>query len=271
MAVEFKPYLLLALHELDHFSVPGVGTFVRRREKARFDPESNKLFPPQEVTELKRGDDMLDAFVQFLVVKTQKPRVEAENLAREIGTTVVQYVQSLVDIELEGFGTIKKGPYNLPVFEPVETDEQVENFGLVPVAIQLGGRKEVKPTPVEPPTPKTTAKPTAKPEAKATPKRVLEPRKAAPAARKKAAPTRAKQPQSASKPRRTLLVVVLIVLAGAMGTLVALNWDRIMGAASSGGTTPAQVEEGSAPGPTPDSAKGDTLKPKKPSAFPSPN
>lgn len=301
MPIEFKPYLLLALHELDHFSVPGVGTFVRRREKARFDPETGQLYPPLEVTELKRGDEMLDAFVGFLEAKTGKPRGEAENLAREIGTTTIQFIQSLVDIELEGFGVLKKGAYNLPAFEPTESDSAFESLGL-PVATVGKLEAVATPPPTKPAATKPAAlpkretkQPVAKPETTApTPAGPKEPTPSKPQADAPAKPDKPtlqprKSPLPPRKPvqrkkRSPLRLVLVLLLAGVLGAgavYTALNWTKVKGmvlgtgtaentgtAAETGPTDPAEPAPDRPTAPADTTPQAPPAGAKKPTAFP---
>ncbi|MDX2062588.1 MAG: hypothetical protein SFY70_05970 [Bacteroidia bacterium] len=256
MALDFKPYLLLALHELDLFSVPGVGTFVRRREKARFDPTTQELHPPIESVELKRGDEAAAAFVRFLVQKTGKPQSEAETLARDIGLTVVQYIQSLVDVELEGFGTLKKGPYNLPIFEPVDLAQSVAAPLLKAVVL--------------PEAPPAAPAPTPEPAAKAPEKRSLAspkgktPTKGGAKPAKKAAP----QPVSPGAKRMRMVMFILVGLS-ALGTVAITQWDTFFG--SDAAASKAPVRDAPAASPPTDTTKTQPVQRKTPSSFPGAN
>jgi hypothetical protein len=100
--------LLLAFRHLDAFSVPSVGTFVRKRVAAQIDHQTKRILPPQERFVMEAGEAQraqLDAFYQRqhgLAV------AEAATLSESVGTWVQATLAETGVIELEGIGKLRK-------------------------------------------------------------------------------------------------------------------------------------------------------------------
>jgi hypothetical protein len=85
-------FLKLACRELELFSLPGVGTFVRKKIPARLDPEKKVLLPPSESIELVSGRfDSTEAFLQLLCEKQDWEKSKAQDVLEEMATDLVVF------------------------------------------------------------------------------------------------------------------------------------------------------------------------------------
>ncbi len=122
--------LMAALKELEEFSIPGVGTFVRMRRNAQIRTDKKIIFPPVSTIQIKKGQTRLNRFYDFLVQHYHISRQEAQAVAKALGEYMQKYLDSIGSIELEGLGVIKKsaGAYKF------DNQKSLFTYGLMPVS-----------------------------------------------------------------------------------------------------------------------------------------
>ncbi len=146
MDIDFLPYLKLALRELDQFSIPGIGTFVREQQQSKIDTARSEIYPPEENIRIEPGEQHLrplrDLFSDKLGIDAQ----QAEHILQSMGKYLIKRLQNPNTLEISGLGRIilrSNGQYE---FEKTTPDPTLKAFGLLPVKI-----------PPPPPKPKESA------------------------------------------------------------------------------------------------------------------
>jgi hypothetical protein len=146
MAVDHKAFLAIAFRELERFSLPGVGTFVRESKPARVDPKTKQLQPPSSYIKLEPGERNLMQLYQYLGDQANLRREQAEKYAQELGHFVKEYTKISGGLELRGVGRITKDATGGIVFEPAMDDPTFSTYALKPVVLP-----ETAPTQEAPP------------------------------------------------------------------------------------------------------------------------
>jgi flagellar basal body-associated protein FliL len=135
MDIDFLPYLKLALRELEKFSIPGIGTFVREQQQSKIDTARSEIYPPEENIRIEPGEQHLrplrDLFSDKLGIDAQ----QAEHILQSMGKYLIKRLQNPNTLEITGLGRIilrSNGQYE---FEKTTPDPTLKAFGLLPVKI----------------------------------------------------------------------------------------------------------------------------------------
>jgi len=135
MENEYIPYLKLALRELERFSVPGLGTFVRESAKAQIDTIKNEIYPPEDKIRIEPGEKYERKLRELLADRLKLDLQSAENLAQGLGKSIVKSLQNRNTIEIQDVGRIiLRGNGNYE-FESASKDPSLQAYGLGPVAM----------------------------------------------------------------------------------------------------------------------------------------
>lgn len=118
MIADHVSTLSQALSELEQFSVPHVGSFIRQVQQARIDPHKNVVFPPYETLIFV---PYTSQYTHHLVEWIQKNRSVqgqvAHQLAEQLGLETFEYLQQFNNLEIPEWGTLKIDESNLICFE----------------------------------------------------------------------------------------------------------------------------------------------------------
>jgi hypothetical protein len=118
MIADHVSTLSQALSELEQFSVPYVGSFIRQVQQARIDPQKNVVFPPYETLIFV---PYTSQYTHHLVEWIQKNRSvqgqTAHQLVEQLGTETFEYLQQFKNLAIPEWGTLKFDENNLICFE----------------------------------------------------------------------------------------------------------------------------------------------------------
>lgn len=118
MIADHVSTLCQALTELEQFSVPHVGSFIRQIQQARIDPQKNVVFPPYETLIFV---PYTSQYTHHLVEWMQKNRSlqssVAHQMAEQLGEETSEYLHQFKNLELPQWGNLKIDENNLICFE----------------------------------------------------------------------------------------------------------------------------------------------------------
>lgn len=127
--------LVAACRELQQFSLPGVGTFVRVQEPARLDPVTRMLHPPRERLQLIAGrQENPEALLGFWVAHYRTTPAEAQREIEQLSEAVVRELKTYFRVDLPTIGQLKRNPDGTYFLELINNDPTLQTFGLRPVA-----------------------------------------------------------------------------------------------------------------------------------------
>ncbi len=213
MEIDPQKSLHAAFLHLDTFSVPGIGTFVRRHIPARIHPETRTIDPPRQRFALETGEAYVARLEDFFLRHYQLTLDKARDMVSQVRSWMVRDLKGKGQLELEGIGVLSLVGGKELKFKPAADAGTFPNpfFGLQAIDIQPG--LQVGRAPKKQP---VAAKKQASAEA-------TEPKKAAAAAavatkapEKKTTPPKAK---TKKKKRSGLWIIPIIILLflGVMG------------------------------------------------------
>lgn len=138
--------LQLAFQQMKEFSVPGIGTFKRRRAMAQIDHQKKRIQPPYEEFVLAEGEGALTAFEQFLGKTFGIAPREAQEFAVATGTYLKADLEQSGLARIEGVGTLQRNDAGEMTFRVEEgmAGQAADFFGLQAVDYTLG--QSSKPT-----------------------------------------------------------------------------------------------------------------------------
>lgn len=142
MSIDHKAFLAIAFRELERFSVPGVGTFVRQAKPASIDPKTRQISPPGSYIQLEEGERHLVQLYQYLADRGSLRREQAEKYAQELGHFVNEYTKISGGLEVKGVGRLTKNAAGRIVFEPAMDDPSFSSYALKPVMLPDAGATE---------------------------------------------------------------------------------------------------------------------------------
>jgi hypothetical protein len=108
MQLDPQQSLQLAFRHLDAFSVPQVGTFVRKRVAAQIDHQSKRILPPHEIFMLEAGEAQVGALEDFYKGYYNLSPVDATGLAAQVGSWVIDTLHVAGVAQIEGIGKLRK-------------------------------------------------------------------------------------------------------------------------------------------------------------------
>ncbi|MCS6905135.1 MAG: hypothetical protein NZ576_07105, partial [Bacteroidia bacterium] len=134
----YESYLLLAFRGLKVFSIPGVGTFVRKNLPAHLDEAHQIIYPPSEYIEfIPNQYQQVNAFVQLLEQSLNIPPHKAQAAADKIGKSLIEYLEKQKEITFPDIGKLKYTSKQELIFEPIASEIHLATFGLSPVSISV--------------------------------------------------------------------------------------------------------------------------------------
>jgi|GEM_PF-5520708 len=118
MIADHVSTLSQALSELEQFSVPYVGSFIRQVQQARIDPQKNVVFPPYEtLIFVPYTSQYTHHLVEWIQKNRSIPGQAAHQLVEQLGTETFEYLQQFKNLELPEWGILKIDDNNLICFE----------------------------------------------------------------------------------------------------------------------------------------------------------
>ena len=139
MEIDPKQSLRAAFSHLDTFSVPGIGTFVRRNIPAKIDQENKKILPPSQQFALEIGEAYVarleDFFHRHYSISLQKAR----DLVINIRFWLVRELKAFGNLVLKGVGELVLVAGKEVKFKPGSDPTSMPNpfFGLSAIDLQL--------------------------------------------------------------------------------------------------------------------------------------
>jgi hypothetical protein len=131
----YESYLLLAFRKLEVFSIPSIGTFIRKTSPAQFDEEKKTIYPPKEYIEFKPQQyRQPEALAELLVSSLNISAKQAQQVSAKIGEALLAYLQAQGELKLPDIGKIYITQSQQLGFEPFDTQMHLATFGLAPVA-----------------------------------------------------------------------------------------------------------------------------------------
>ncbi len=146
MQLDPQQSLIVAIRQLDTFSVPGIGTFARKRVAAQIDHQTKRILPPQERFVLEPGEDQVQLLQDFLGRYYNLTAEKAQALSDEIGQWVANTLAQTGVVHFDGFGKLRKEEGSDAEFVPESSifGQTNDFFGLQPVDYTVG--ESVKPS-----------------------------------------------------------------------------------------------------------------------------
>jgi hypothetical protein len=130
----YESYLLLAFRKLEVFSIPSIGTFIRKISPAQFDEGKKTIYPPKEYIEFKPQQyRQPDALAELLASSLKISATQAQQVSAKIGKALLIYLQAQNELRLPDIGKIYITPNQELCFEPFDTEMHLATFGLAPV------------------------------------------------------------------------------------------------------------------------------------------
>ncbi|MBX3101306.1 MAG: hypothetical protein KF690_02220 [Bacteroidetes bacterium] len=134
-------YTQLAFRELRQFSIPGIGTFVKKLAGAQVDMTRNVIYPPAERFEFTPGGATYAAqFVGLLERKQHMAAAQASAVVEELGQALLRQVKARKSVDIPGIGKLVLAADDTLAFTLTSEDPTLQTYGLTPVA--YGGRTE---------------------------------------------------------------------------------------------------------------------------------
>lgn len=238
MSADYQTILTHAMRNLAAFSLPGVGTFVRKLVPAKFDPSGKQLAPPSHTFEITAEQPAAVVnLVRFIEQRTELSSEQAQQVAQSMGNWVSEYLKTVGNMDVPGVGRIVKQPDGSYTFTSDKADPTEGHYGLPTIQAE---KKEVAPPPTPPaaespasktlpktsPPPTTQTPPSPKAEPKTEPKtQAIPENQPSPEAKPKApaAQPQAKKPLPPEKPKKSglsrairVFVLLAVVLVAAL-------------------------------------------------------
>jgi hypothetical protein len=130
----YESYLLLAFRKLEVFSIPSIGTFVRKTTPAQLDEEKKTIYPPNEYIEFKPQQfRQPDALAELLAASLNISVIQARQVSVKIGAALLAYLEAQGELKLPEIGKIYITQSQELCFEPFDTKAHLATFGLAPV------------------------------------------------------------------------------------------------------------------------------------------
>lgn len=197
MEIDPKQSLRAAFRHLDTFSVPGIGTFVRRNVPAKIDQQSKKILPPSQEFSLEIGEAYVARLEDFYHRHYNISLQKARDLVINIRFWLVRELKAFGNLVLKGVGELVLVAGKEVKFKPGNDPADMPNpfFGLAAIDLQMpkpAARPKARPVEEKPvvlaadaskkkatskpkPKSKPEAKPKAEPLAKGKPQTKKEP------------------------------------------------------------------------------------------------
>jgi hypothetical protein len=134
-------YTQLAFRELRQFSIPGIGTFVKKLSGAQVDMAQNVIYPPTERFEFTPGGATYTRhFVELLERRQHMDADAATQTVEELGQALLKQLKARKQVEIPGIGKLSLEAGDTLAFALTSQDPTLQTYGLSPVA--YGGRTE---------------------------------------------------------------------------------------------------------------------------------
>lgn len=131
--MEIGPYISELLEEQDELSLPGIGTFYKKRQSAYYDEAEDSFFPPSQTIALKAGESFPSTeLVTYVSKRKNLSPPSARYFTEKYAESVRAELSEKGSATIEGFGILKSTEEGL-VFEPSKSYAGLHNFGLQPV------------------------------------------------------------------------------------------------------------------------------------------
>lgn len=129
-------FLIKGLKKWPVLRIGQVGTFIRKEQPARWDPEKNVIFPPAIVLDFVKGFESQFSFLDYLLNEEQMSEDEGTAMAQQLQEMIVEGLSENRTFRLEGLGKITKtesGEFSFYTDESVIQDLDDHSFGLLAV------------------------------------------------------------------------------------------------------------------------------------------
>lgn len=140
--------LIRALSRWPVLRLGDIGTFVRKEQPARWDPEKNVIFPPTVVLDFVKGFDAQLSFSDYLVESEGLSPEEANSMAHNLQTKIVSGITESGACHIDGLGKISKttgGDFSFFTEESIVEFLDDHSFGLRKVEANRNGTLGMQP------------------------------------------------------------------------------------------------------------------------------
>lgn len=130
-------FLTRALIKWPVLRVGEVGTFIRKEQPARWDPDKNLIFPPAVVLDFVKDFESQFTFLNYLTEEEKLPAADAEEMAQQLRSMLRNGLSSNQAFHMEGLGKItrtERGAFSFFTEESVIADLDDQSFGLLPAS-----------------------------------------------------------------------------------------------------------------------------------------
>lgn len=137
--METKPQSLLelAFNHLEGFSIPRIGTFIRRYQASAIDHKDKKVMPPAKVFTLEKGEERIEHLQSFFRKRFDISPTKSEVWVEVLSSFIEKKIGEAGKLRVSGFGEISKNAEDGYKFQAEEI-AQSDFFGLSPVGYKLG-------------------------------------------------------------------------------------------------------------------------------------
>jgi len=124
--MDISLYIAEILQDHGKVSIPGIGTFYRKKIAAYFDEQRQMFFPPDEKFSFEQTEDDDSHFSEYISKAENISTASADDIIKEFATKFNNELETSGSAEIPGFGILKKEGTQF-------TAEAVSSYGLQPL------------------------------------------------------------------------------------------------------------------------------------------